>query len=298
MAMRCAICILVLQAVSAYQVAPSALPMRGVAPAPLLTPVREQPARAVQPRMALEPSLLLSMELLGTEVNNGVVGVGAVVALAALAWSLRTSFAGGAAIILLLLGGDPEERVASGANENEVSTCAHCLCTPRPCALHSFVHLWTPVCTCRPCLCVPADPQEHCDGDHAVRVEEELPGRGPGRGRAAQGAARPAGVDGRRGARVGGAGGRGQRQEHAPRAHRGAGSRAGRHVLHEPQARRAGGRAAAAADSRLRLEPARVPLHHLRAARGGAPRYAAARRASSCAVLELDPRPTPTPTLT
>ena len=177
MAMRSAICILVVQAVSAYQVAPTALPMRGLAPAPLLTPVREQPARAVQPQMALEPSLLLSMELLGAEVPGPVVGVGAVIGLAALAWSLRTSFAGGAAIILLLLGGDPEERVASGANENEVSTCAHRLCTPRHGALHSFAHLWTPV---RTCLCVPADPQEHCDGDHAVGVEEELPGRGPG----------------------------------------------------------------------------------------------------------------------
>ena len=172
-----AICILVVQAASAYQVAPTALPMRGLAPAPLLTPVREQPARAVQPQMALEPSLLLSMELLGAEVPGPVVGVGAVVGLAALAWSLRTSFAGGAAIILLLLGGDPEERVESGANENEVSTCAHRLCTPRHGALHSFAHLWTPV---RTCLCVPADPQEHCDGDHAVGVEEELPGRGPG----------------------------------------------------------------------------------------------------------------------
>ena len=121
--------VVTMAAVSAYQVPPTALPMRGLAPAsPLLTPIREQPARAVQPRMALEPSLLLSMELLGTEVNNGVVGVGAVVALAAFAWSLRTSFAGGAAIILLLLGGDPEERVASGANDNEVSTSAH-LCT-------------------------------------------------------------------------------------------------------------------------------------------------------------------------
>ena len=175
MAMRSAICILVVQAVSAYQVAPTALPMRGLAPAPLLTPVREQPARAVQPRMALEPSLLLSMEFLGAEVPGPVVGLGAVVGLAALAWSLRTSFAGGAAIILLLLGGDPEERVASGANENEVSTCAHRLCTPRHGALHSFAHLWTPV---RTCLCVPADPQEHRDGDHALGLEEELPGRG------------------------------------------------------------------------------------------------------------------------
>ena len=145
MAMRSAICILVVQAVSAYQVAPTALPMRGLAPAPLLTPVREQPARAVQPRMALEPSLLLSMELLGAEVPGPVVGVGALVGLAALAWSLRTSFAGGAAIILLLLGGDPEERVASGANENEVSTCAHRLCTPRHGALHSFA---TPLDAC------------------------------------------------------------------------------------------------------------------------------------------------------
>jgi len=119
--MKATIWILAVAAVSAYQVPPTALPMRGLAPAsPLLTPIREQPARAVQPRMALEPSLLLSMELLGTEVNNGVVGVGAVVALAAFAWSLRTSFAGGAAIILLLLGGDPEERVASGANDNEM----------------------------------------------------------------------------------------------------------------------------------------------------------------------------------
>ena len=145
-----AICILVAQAVSAYQVAPTALPMRGLAPAPLLTPVREQPARAVQPQMALEPSLLLSMELLGAEVPVPVVGLGAVVGLALLAWSLRTSFAGGAAIILLLLGGDPEERVESGANENEVSTCAHRLCTPRHGALHSFAQLWTPV---RTCLC-------------------------------------------------------------------------------------------------------------------------------------------------
>ena len=153
--------------------APDAWP----APAPLLTPVREQPARAVQPQMALEPSLLLSTELLGAEVPGPVVGLGAVVGLAALGWSLRTSFAGGAAIILLLLGGDPEERVASGANENEVSTCAHRLCTPRHCALHSFAHLRTPV---RTCLCVPADPQEHCDGDHALGVEEELPGRGRG----------------------------------------------------------------------------------------------------------------------
>jgi len=111
--------VLVVQAALAY-VPQAALPMRGLAPASPLTPRRERPVRAVQPQMALEPSLLLSMELLGTEVNNGVVGIGAVVAFAAFAWSLRTSFAGGAAIILLLLGGDPEERVASGANDNEV----------------------------------------------------------------------------------------------------------------------------------------------------------------------------------
>tara|TARA_B100000795_G_scaffold119330_1_gene88761 strand:- start:303 stop:728 length:426 start_codon:yes stop_codon:yes gene_type:complete len=137
MVMKAAIWILVLEAVSAYQVPQTAVPMRGLAPtSPLLTPLREQPARAVQPRMALEPSLLLSMELLGTEVNNGVVGVGAIVALAAFAWSLRTSFAGGAAIILLLLGGDPEERVASGANDNEVSTCGDGgLGSARPCDL-------------------------------------------------------------------------------------------------------------------------------------------------------------------
>ena len=160
--MKATIWILVLEAVSAYQVPPTALPMRGLAPAsPLLTPIREQPARAVQPRMALEPSLLLSMELLGTEVNNGVVGVGAVVAFAAFAWSLRTSFAGGAAIILLLLGGDPEERVASGANDNEVSTSAHHLCTPLHCTyLNTYAYTSTSLRTSAH-LCAPLRTSAH-----------------------------------------------------------------------------------------------------------------------------------------
>eukprot|EP00908_Phaeocystis_cordata_P020743 Transcript_32401.p2 GENE.Transcript_32401~~Transcript_32401.p2 ORF type:complete len:458 (+),score=211.60 Transcript_32401:185-1375(+) len=57
------------------------------------------------------------MELLGSDVPGPLVAVGALTVIAALAYSLRTSWAGGAAIVLLLLGGDPEERAASGANE-------------------------------------------------------------------------------------------------------------------------------------------------------------------------------------
>ena len=53
--------------------------------------------------------------LLAELPDSPLFAVGIFAALAALAYSARTSWAGGAAIVLLLLGGDPDEREASGA---------------------------------------------------------------------------------------------------------------------------------------------------------------------------------------
>ena len=66
-------------------------------------------ARAGTAPTMIEQELLQQLEV-----------VGGIAALGALIYSARTSFAGGAAVILLFLNGDPDERDASGANENEL----------------------------------------------------------------------------------------------------------------------------------------------------------------------------------
>ena len=125
-------CIALLASASAFVAPPAPLRPRGMTAESPLALRRDRPLH-VGPQMVLGetgPLPLLAVELFGSEYPDPLVAVGAVAALAAFAWSLRTSFAGGAAIILLLLGGDPEERVASGANENEILKQIATLITP------------------------------------------------------------------------------------------------------------------------------------------------------------------------
>jgi len=125
-------CIALLASASAFVAPPAPLRPRGMTAESPLALRRDRPLH-VGPQMVLGetgPLPLLAVELFGSEYPDPLVAVGAVAALAAFAWSLRTSFAGGAAIILLLLGGDPEERVASGTNENEILKQIATLITP------------------------------------------------------------------------------------------------------------------------------------------------------------------------
>ena len=91
--------------------------------APPLAPRQPAAARLALRREAADARMVLGEvgpALLLSELDadsTSLIAAGAAVAIAALAYSLRTSWAGGAAIVLLLLGGDPEERAASGANE-------------------------------------------------------------------------------------------------------------------------------------------------------------------------------------
>mmetsp|Transcript_35587 Transcript_35587/g.105508 ORF Transcript_35587/g.105508 Transcript_35587/m.105508 type:complete len:448 (+) Transcript_35587:56-1399(+) len=94
-------------------------PIRPAAAQPLrpaLFPRLAQPAALLLPEQL--PSALVADSLLDSVGGVAAAGVGAVLLIALLAG--KGNMASGAALMVLFLGGDPDERDASGANENKL----------------------------------------------------------------------------------------------------------------------------------------------------------------------------------
>ena len=83
---------------------------------PALFPRLAQPAALLLPEQL--PSALVADSLLDSVGGVAAAGVGAVLLIALLAG--KGNMASGAALMVLFLGGDPDERDASGANENKL----------------------------------------------------------------------------------------------------------------------------------------------------------------------------------